>query len=514
MGACLEESEVMIDKRKIPLSIITKVKKSIFRIIKNGEEPQHKPGFFMTASDSLKYLVTNYSYMNPDEIDGDFEIEIWNKKRIKLNINSINIIYFEKPMDIAIVEIKDTNEIYKDIEFLDYDDNYIKNGYEIYKDMDTFSVYPFAKNEVYTIWKTGEIRDCRFTSNLITGVEIAGCPIVLLNNNKNKMKVIGLQMRASINVFIGEINKYLDSKNQNFIIAELDIKDKDINKDIRIICSYEESVRNSRFSKGVFEEELKNEEEIKKCEIEINNELIPFNYTHTFNKKGKYIIKYSFKNKLTNANYLFYQCKAFIKLNLSNFKTKDVKDMSYMFMGCSSLAYINLSNFETQNVINMRNLFSFCESLKNINLLSFNTEKTTNMIGLFSECRSLTNINLSSFNTKNVINMAHMFKGCESLKNIKISSFNTENVSDMSELFKRCESLKEINLSNFNTQNVTDLSQMFSGCKSLKEINLSNFNTQKVSDMKDMFSECKSLKKENIIANDSKILQEIEKELK
>ena len=98
------------------------------------------------------------------------------------------------------------------------------------------------------------------------------------------MKVIGLQMRASINVFIGEINKYLDSKNQNFIIAELDIKDKDINKDIRIICSYEESVRNSRFSKGVFEEELKKEEEIKKCEIEINNELIPFNYTHTFKK--------------------------------------------------------------------------------------------------------------------------------------------------------------------------------------------------------------------------------------
>ena len=91
-------------------------------------------------------------------------------------------------------------------------------------------------------------------------MEIPGCPIVLLNNNKNKIKVIGIQKRGSVSVFIGEINKYLNSKNQNFIIAELDIKDKDINKDIRIICSYEESIRNNRFSKGVIEEELKNEE--------------------------------------------------------------------------------------------------------------------------------------------------------------------------------------------------------------------------------------------------------------
>ena len=514
MGACTKESEVIINERKIPLSIITKVKKSIFRINKIGEEPSHRPGFFMKASDSLKYLITSYSYLNPDEIDGDFEIEIWNKKRIKLNIYNINVIYFEAPLDIAIVEIKDTNEIYKDIEFLDYDDNYIKNGYEIYKDIDLFWVYPFAKNDLITIWKIKEINDCGFISNYITGVEIAGSPKVLLDNNKNKIKVIGLEMKHSISVFIGEINKYLDSKNQNFIIAELYIKDEDINKEIRIICSYEESVRNNKYSKGIMEEELKNEEEIKKCEIEINNELIPFNYTHTFKQKGKYIIKYSFKNKLTNAGYLFYDCEALIKLNLSNFKTKDVKDMSYMFMGCSSLTNINLSNFETQNVINMRNLFSSSHSLQNINLISFNTEKTINMIGLFSKCRSLININLSNFNTKNVIYMAHMFKGCESLKNIKLSSFNTENVSDMSEMFSRCESLKEINLSNFNTQNVTDLSKMFYECRSLKEINLSSFNTQNVSDMKDMFLECKSLKKENIISNDSKILQEIEKELK
>ena len=36
-------------------------------------------------------------------------------------------------------------------------------------------------------------------------------------------------------------------------------------------------------------------------------------------------------------------------LNLSNFNTYNVKDMSYMFNECSSLISLNLSNFNTNN---------------------------------------------------------------------------------------------------------------------------------------------------------------------
>ena len=45
-----------------------------------------------------------------------------------------------------------------------------------------------------------------------------------------------------------------------------------------------------------------NEEEIKKCEIKINNILIPFNYYYKFPQKGKYQIKYSFNQNLTKTN--------------------------------------------------------------------------------------------------------------------------------------------------------------------------------------------------------------------
>ena len=79
-----------------------------------------------------------------------------------------------------------------------------------------------------------------------------------------------------------------------------------------------------------------NEEEIKKCEIRINDELIPFNYFHKFNNKGKYIIKYNFNNYLTKTNYMFSWCSYLTNINLSNFNTQNVTNMSLMFYGCSS----------------------------------------------------------------------------------------------------------------------------------------------------------------------------------
>ena len=62
-------------------------------------------------------------------------------------------------------------------------------------------------------------------------------------------------------------------------------------------------------------------------------------------------------------------------------------------------------------------MFSDCQSLTNINLSNFNTQNVTNMSYMFYDCSSLTNINLSNFNTQNVTNISIMFYGCSSLKN-------------------------------------------------------------------------------------------------
>ena len=54
---------------------------------------------------------------------------------------------------------------------------------------------------------------------------------------------------------------------------------------------------------------------------------------------------------------MFLDCSSLTSLNLSNFNTNNVKDMSYMFYSCSSLNSLNLSNFNTNNVINMSYIF-------------------------------------------------------------------------------------------------------------------------------------------------------------
>jgi len=281
----------------------------------------------------------------------------------------------------------------------------------------------------------------------------------------------------------------------NYIVSEIEIEYE--NADIRIINSYEEWYKINDWDE--FKEECCNEKELKEnCEIKINNEIIPFSYFYKFKNKGKYKIKYSFKNNLKNINYMFYNCESLTNINLSNFNTQTITNMSHMFSNCKSLTNINLSNFNTQNVKDMSDMLSDCKSLTNINLSDFNTQNVTNMSGIFFNCKSLTNINLSNFKTQNVADMSYMFSHCESLTNINLSKFKTQNVADMSYMFSHYKSLTSINLSNFNTQNVTNMSFMFSYCESLTNINLSNFNTQNTTNINGMFYYCISLTNINL----------------
>jgi surface protein len=58
--------------------------------------------------------------------------------------------------------------------------------------------------------------------------------------------------------------------------------------------------------------------------------------------------------------------------------------MSGMFWGCNSLKTINLSNFNTQSVKNMSWLFCECNSLIAVDLSKFRTQNVTNISGMFS----------------------------------------------------------------------------------------------------------------------------------
>ena len=163
------------------------------------------------------------------------------------------------------------------------------------------------------------------------------------NLMNNQLKNVNLILNTLINEDIKKINLKLNNilKNENnYIIAEINIKEEDINKDIRILNSYEESLRiNKYIDKNL---NINNENEIKNCEITINNQLIPFNYVHQFKSSGKYIIKYQFKNIIDKTSYMFYGCEFLNNIDLSNFNPNNATDMRGMFYGCSSLKKENI----------------------------------------------------------------------------------------------------------------------------------------------------------------------------
>ena len=157
-----------------------------------------------------------------------------------------------------------------------------------------------------------------------------------------------------------------------------------------------------------------------------------------------------------------------------------------MFKGCYNFGSLDLSNFNTQNVTDMSSMFEGCANgdwnwdsypfgLSSINLSSFNTSNVTNMSKMFKGCFCLSSLNLSNFNTQNVTDMSYMFYettliwfpeefgGVFGIHSLNLSSFNTSSVSNMSYMFGKCYRISSLNLSNFNMSNVTSKTGMCSG---------------------------------------------------
>ena len=78
-------------------------------------------------------------------------------------------------------------------------------------------------------------------------------------------------------------------ENQNYILAEINIEENDINKNIRILNSFEEYKRINEYDDEEDDYKYENEKEIKEnCIIKINDKIIPFNYLYIFKEKGKF----------------------------------------------------------------------------------------------------------------------------------------------------------------------------------------------------------------------------------
>ena len=472
------------------------------RIINDKIESIKGTGFFLSLDNEdipfKRCLIASNYILNEECLDKNKEITLEYKNIIKrIGIKDGRKVYINKDLNYTCIEIYDKDDI-KDFFTIDY--NIIGKSIEAFKDKDII-ILQYSKGNELSI-STGKIigiKNDKMMHNCSINNSSSGSPIISRNLNNS---IIGLHygsdniLNINSSTSIISIIENIKSYNKNYIIAEIDIKEEDINKEMQIINSFEEYKRNHEKEDGENDYKYENEKEIKEnCEITINDKLIPFSYKYKFKEKGKYIIQYSFKKNLSNMSYMFIYCESLTNINLSNLKTQNVTNMSWMFGICGSLTNINFSNLNTQNVTDMSYMFYSCSSLSKIDLSNFNTQNVKDMTGMFQYCDSLINIDLANLNTQNVKDMHCMFKSCDSLKNIDLSNLNTQNVESMSYLFQDCKSLININLSNLNTQNVKYMDFMFQCCKSLTTINLSNLNTQNVSIIENMFFGCESLTK-------------------
>ena len=474
---------------------------------------------------NIKVFITYNHMINFDFLNKGEKMCLYiNNKEKEINLKLNRYKYTNEELNITIIEILDTDNIKS---FIDID-KYLTSRNYVGKNILFISL---NDNEDFES-SFGKIKE-KNEDNYICNIESQKEGIVILKDN---MKLIGIVKK---NKDINEINiipMNVIINKISFIKGLYKITKKDKGKQVQIMNNKIKIIKDGNKS-GMKSDtdiqktnekentnESKNNEMKNKMTTIINGEILSDIFSYEFKIEGIYNIYYLSFDSLSDLSYMFYNCEALEKIDLSSLNTDKVTDMSYMFGNCSSLKEINfssvntslvtnmsymfckcsslikldLSSFDTKQVINMTNMFSFCSSMKALNLSTFKIDQVTDMTWMFYNCTSLEKLDLSSFSDNKVKNMAYMFNGCNSLKELNISNLKTNQVSNMTGIFIDCNSLIELDLSSFNTEEVIDMSFMFYNCDSLEKLNISSFNTKKVADMSSMFNNCSALKEINL----------------
>ena len=178
----------------------------------------------------------------------------------------------------------------------------------------------------------------------------------------------------------------------------------------------------------------------------------------------------------SNVKYMqgiFMGCKSLKSLpDISKWDTSNVIIMGGIFRNLTSLSPMSIQKskeyIENGKYYYRAGLFYNCISLTSLpDISNWNTKNAKDISQMFSRCESLEFLpDISKWNTNKVVNISGLFYGCLSLISLPdISKWNTSNVLDMSEMFTRCYELSSLpDISKWNTSNVTDISEMFYRC--------------------------------------------------
>ena len=306
--------------RKVPLNMVNKVAQSICKLTikeENKNIVNSGTGFFMFINfeqKRLNCLVTNYHIIQQDLVDSKkiilIQIEKDNKEiEIQLDNNKRFIKCFKKPIDITIIEIKDSDQIINDVFFLWYDLNYVL-GYEQYSESDILILqHPLGEETQLGIGKIMNIKYFEFEHSIETDNCSSGSPVILIGN----YKVIGIHKQTNkknnngIGTFIGEIFKLMEEeKKEQKIINNEENKENNLHEKMNNIkddCII--PIKISNISVKSIGENENNRDSIEDCVVPSNFKkikIISFEDFELLEKQG--LNSFRIKSKLKLFNYI------------------------------------------------------------------------------------------------------------------------------------------------------------------------------------------------------------------
>jgi len=498
------DEEMMISTSPSPVSItgmekiVEQMKYSICKITFEDRNA-FGTGFFCNINyqgEIIPAFVTNYHLINENNLN-KFVITLNNNNIVYKNIDIINEKsrkYFDKKLDVTIIELNNIEKKLEKVKFLEIDDNLFSlNSEDGYNNRSVYiPQYPKGSEALVSFGLIEAIKNPSFFHECSTEKGCSGSPILDIKSQKligihrgakkDKTGNVGSFLKKAIQGFFDE-NKIPKKELINKINMKVEIEQKDIGGKVYFIGSSKNLKENVKILEDLNDSNVK---------IFINEEKYYYAKYFIPNKQGIYDINIEFTNIIEDCSYMFSNCENITDIDLSSFNSKNVKNAEYMFYGCTKLKKINFINFETRYISKMNNMFQNCLNLKEIDLSKFDTRNVEDMGYMFSNCINLKSIDLKSFNTKNVINMCYMFDNCYNAESINLSSFNTEKVEDMEFMFRECIKFKDIDLSSFSTcrRNI-NMSGFLTNFNKIKKIKINkNFN----SIVKNRFKNFKNIK--------------------
>ena len=504
----------------ISLNTLNKVSKSICKIIcQKGNNKWTGTGFFMSIKYEnqvlIKCLLTNYHIIDPFQCYTEIYLQIGdNKTPFYKRKNRISK-YFNKPIDITMIEILDDDEFIKDVDFLSYDLNYIKYGYDYYLNKEIFILqHPYGEEMHSSIGKIIDIKEFQFKHDAGTCSGSSGSAVILIENNC----VIGIhkgiieKSGKKIGTFIGELfegiindsklQKRIENIKNNINIETNEIENEETQNNTNNSQNLSQKNDNDKnFDKNNLKNEYKNILTLKYIIQKNRDNVILF--SKQFLKKNRRRFVMIINNEREEICHILDISKIKIIDNILEVKLKKMDDevttLENMFEETDLMFISGFSSFDSNKLTNISFMFHNCKNLSSIIDIDFlDTSNVTKMDYMFKNCSSIEVLpDISKWDTSKVTQINHMFEGCEKIKSLPdISKWNTSKVTDMKHLFSKCKSLISLpDISKWDISKVKDISHLFSFCESLLSIpDIQKWDLKNIKSMNSLFFGCKSLK--------------------